>query len=477
MPRSTRTAQKAKSLKDLKSLSELRKYLQACHKNQWGYRLKETNPQSEIIDFIAHTIAMQAQKNNQLIAPADVFGIMKALEDIDNTLNLPKQNYFSASSKIFDAYRLALQNKNIPAASLGQLRLLLEKEDYFKNLLNTPSKWYELFSARKTAYEKAVQLKNALGASPSLPSEEAVVTPEYASPLAKLLDQFLSGKTAGVFVKGTIKSQEDFDNYMNNREYWLSEETEGVGASKVFLALTTQAQSILSQFSAKYLTQNFMRAFPWAIALTQANPIDAQISNNLLNTSQPLPPKIQEAVMSYVFLSLDLIGKHCGKDGAMLLKNYDKIYHLAQGIETLQKSLEDPIYCQSSKFLKQLNKKIELLTQEEGNCFNKIQKNEGFYDLNRPINNFCLLNERRACQLLNLDFQKSALTPSEPDGPTQAIIIKFFPKQKKPVPPQKRFAIKQKQALKEALKHHLPGSPKQAAEAPSKKQRPKGKSN
>lgn len=186
-----------------------------------------------------------------------------------------------------------------------------------------------------------------------------------------------------------------------------------VGINKTYSFNPSQEiASVSERFSTNYLKKLFMWAFPWAIDVPpeKINTISKKTIKNLLELETTLPADIQFKTIQCLLLCLDGLGKACGKNGELSLKNYDDIKYIADISQLLDSDLK-----------KLSNQKLlpEIFKKNLSRYITKLkEKDKELYDAklhNTIMNNFCHTNERISAKNLALESKQSVLVPNMPE--------------------------------------------------------------
>jgi hypothetical protein len=179
-----------------------------------------------------------------------------------------------------------------------------------------------------------------------------------------------------------------------------------------------EQKSVFVLFSANELKNDFHEAFGWAIDTQNIDKLEKAKYDpnlNLLATDEYLPPDLQMAVISYVLLSLDILGKVSGIEGELSVVNFTTIKSVTDGLQHMSSQLtmipfdENAFTLQLGAMmenLQDLNQELIMLSQTQETSI-PIQNNPN-------LNEYCHLNEHLCHLLLGVPYDKSVLTPLDP---------------------------------------------------------------
>jgi hypothetical protein len=183
----------------------------------------------------------------------------------------------------------------------------------------------------------------------------------------------------------------------------------------------SQQRSVLEVFETNELKKDFKDAFPWACDSDTINKLNLAKVNptlNLLATDRLLSPSLQMAVMSYVLLSLDCLGKISGYKGELAIQNFSSIKMISDALQEI-----------SNLLLVSSNDDDMLTTKIDHMTYKLVILNQDLVDMlsqtnppmavqnNLNMNDFCHINEYLTHKLLGISFQKSILTPINSNSP------------------------------------------------------------
>lgn len=424
---------KAKSLTEFKSITELNHYLKICADREWGYHLTDVPAQNEILNFIKNHIIFSIQKTSLMPDITEIFELIDHMNEIQIYETKEAIDSYSAYKIVFEAYDQAMQElpENITNTMLKHFHSQLEQSHHFLNIVENHPKWYELFSLKRACYNSAIHFENhLLDKIESAP--DSTIEYEESSSFVNLLNIVLSGKTPSIFNNDHTIVSGNFAAMMADKEYWVTPyDPEFVEPSQIFLSLSQEKQSALGNFSAKALNAQFCQGLPWALKLDSIDKLShasALDKPNLLNTAAPLEKETQLIVIQYLLVSFDIMGKLCGRDGALTLKNYDAIDAVISNVEKLQADLKTKA-CLSPDFVKKIGAQLQSLKMQNQQLnMMSQQSKKGFFNLNIDVNNFCHLNEILAHQLLGIPFKTSLLAPQDASPPHRDLIIQSMQK-------------------------------------------------
>lgn len=182
----------------------------------------------------------------------------------------------------------------------------------------------------------------------------------------------------------------------------------------------TSQRSALEIFETKELQKDFQEAFPWSINRSSINQLEHARLNpsiNLLATELLFNPPTQMAVMNYVLLALDCLGKISGFNGELAISNFAKIKMIS---DTLQ-DVSDLLLI-SNPDDEYLNVKIDHMTYKlvvlNQDLIDMLQHPNPEYPVqnNTDMNEFCHINEYLTHKLLGIPYQKSILSALNPES-------------------------------------------------------------
>lgn len=413
------------SLSEFNNLKALNDYLTKSYYREWGYHLEDKPEKDEILLFVTNQIMLSVPNTGMIADINEVFESIQLIQKIEASNKQPEIDEYEVSKTIFDTYISALSHlpKDFMLKNLQTFQTQLDKSEPFQTIIEDIPKWFDFFSPKKPCYKSAIQLEDTL--HDLIDQAPEADEPMETSAFIELLNIVLEGKAPSIFAGAQLQESSNFSAMMSQREYWVTEwDPENVGPSQIFLSLSEEKQSALGRFSARALQNQFLQSFTWALSLNQISKISTLVPSdalNLINTSIRLSNEIQLSVINLLLLSFDILSKLAGRDGALVLRNYDAIDALISNIEKLQEYLSSD-YCQSIEFVTQLESEIQSLKIQNQQIHLMSQQNQGFFDNNENINDFCHLNEQVAHQLLNIPMTGSVLSPSQPTEKTLAEI-------------------------------------------------------
>jgi hypothetical protein len=182
----------------------------------------------------------------------------------------------------------------------------------------------------------------------------------------------------------------------------------------------TSQRSALEIFETKELQKDFQEAFPWSINRTTISQLEHARLNpsiNLLATELLFNPPTQMAVMNYVLLALDCLGKISGFNGELAISNFANIKMIS---DTLQ-DVSDLLLI-SNPDDEYLNVKIDHMTYKlvvlNQDLIDMLQHPNPEYPVQNNINmnDFCHINEYLTHKLLGIPYQKSILSALNPES-------------------------------------------------------------
>lgn len=439
-----------KSLINFNDISELYFHLSVSHDREWGYNLLEADPQKQITEFIIEKISNAIEKHDIIPNIQDIFSILKKINDIEISLGNQTKEPYRLYKNIFDLYSNILEKnkKSLKPETLKNLENSLMQSKDFLQIIDSPPQWFDFFKEKTACYKSAINLEDKLYDLIQLIEPEPIK--EDSSSFIGLLNSILDDAPLTIFSEQNKNATNaNFSAVMSAREYWITPyDPEYVEPSQIFLSLSQSHQSTLSKFSDESLQNQFVNALLWSKSLSEIKSVSSikPVKNpNLINTEIPLENDTQLSVIKYLLISFDLLGKLCGQDGVLALKNYDVIDKLINKIDKLQSDLSGE-YCRHRNFKNALLEQIHMIQKQNHQLYLSSTKNsQGFFIINESMNNFCHLNEQIAHQLLDIPFNGSVLSPDHPSPPYDAQISKatlsfYSQKNKKSTLPQLKVA-------------------------------------
>lgn len=406
-------------LSSFASIKALNKVLRDCLYRHWGYHLdiEQSQIHEAIIEFVQGAIGNTLMKDHQIVPFSDIEQLINLLDELDKEASMPLLDKPLFYTMIFEHYFNLLKQ---PPNSLKLKQLLafqnsLDDSSVFNDIVETLPSWYDFFSQNRKCYQATIALEDRV--HDLIENSSVEIEPMKPSAFIDLLYTVLEGKAPGIFSQDQAQHTSNFGMMMNQREYWITEwDPEYVGASQIFLSLSEEKQSALSRFSAHSLRQQFLAAFNWAIdnnKVQTLSRITSEHENNLIVSSRNLSNDLQLKIIKFLLLSFDILGKLAGRDGALVLKNYESIDALVTNIEKCQSYLNRE-YCLTKEFSRQLDNEIQTMYDQNQQINQLTEQNQGFFDKNEELNDFCHINEVVAHKLLGIPFKQSILSPSQP---------------------------------------------------------------
>jgi len=139
------------------------------------------------------------------------------------------------------------------------------------------------------------------------------------------------------------------------------------------------------------------------------------VTLNLVGAKYPLSALLQLSLTQYVLLSLDTLGKLAAYTGNKAIENFDRIHSVTTKLSETTKLLQADNH---PDFEKKLSEKVAQEIHALANL------NRTLPEPNPVMNGFCHINERLAHLLLNITYERSILTPSQPHSPYREEIDK-----------------------------------------------------
>ncbi len=419
---------KSYQLSDFHSISELKDILTFWYNRMEDYHFITKNPEKKIMEFIEEQIANDEDFH--------YFESSLAILNLIDLINASKQRSYKSSES--DLYRIFSLYYNKALAILkNEMNEASEVLDVFFAIFNNHPKV-------KMAHEEDVTSLNPFSAHHNLIEiikkidklkikytksiemlNESRGQMSYSELLIKVLE---GGSQEPILHFGTsVQSEVDTStSLLPDTEFPVPqaepEHPDYIGINRTMnFNPDSKYRSVLDIFSTIELKKDFFEAFPWSIDINTIQKLENTKLNqtqNLLATESLFSPQHQIAVMNYVLLSLDCLGKISGYNGELSIQNFNKIKSISDSLQDVANLLSSTILDHEviTTKIDHMTYKLVILNQD---LVDMLSQTTPPYPVqnNLNMNDFCHLNEYLAHKLLGIPYQKSILSPINPYSP------------------------------------------------------------
>jgi len=418
---------KSYKINEFTSLADLKKHLAYCQKRMEDFHLSEKNPEKSIIEYL-----MQVIKNDSnMMFFQDSLQILDLIGLIHLSMGREYKNFDSYLDQVLSAYQdkasALLKDKQQQRSSvLGHFFSVYSKYHKIKTFRESQVSSLNPFSARRHLKETIAALDKYLRYYKKLlaMSKEREVQKTYSDLLTKVLT---GDKQDPVIHFGPSQQTETQESasLLPDTEFPVPqaepEHPDYIGINRTMnFNPDAQQRSIFELFDTTELKSDFRSAFPWSADIDSLFKLENSIADpslNLLVTDQLVAPDLQIAVIDFVLLSLDILGKIAGFNGDLAIRNFTTIKNVTDGLQEITESLSIPIF-DEAKFRAHLNEMTLSLSDLNQDLIEMIQSHDPLCPAqqNPAMNDFCHINEHLTHQLMGIPYQKSVLSPLTPDS-------------------------------------------------------------
>lgn len=417
------------SIDSFHSLEALNKHLSRCYQAREDFHLISRAPEKDIVQFIFSHVENQ----DDLSTFKTAFNILTLTSKINVLHNRTFTNYENEALKLLSVYgnKISELLKIGSTTALNKIELFyadFNKNKQISELRKLPTGSFTLFSVANRLHDIIEAIDNKykrLQKGKELQSRQS-----SQKDYAQLLDVMLEGGAPENIIpllRPTVDEEQSESTLLPATEFDVPsaepEHPDRIGINKTMSFIPAKDRpTILDAFSTKELIQDFLNSFKeWAADVNSLHRL-GQAKNskitNLLGTEHTFSPIIQMAVMRYVLLSLDALGKVCGNNGDLAIQNYPVVKDITDRLQILSERLTEMSFEEDPHFIEEL-KVMTFYLAARNQAFYNMQKQ---YDpplevrSNSELNGFCHINERLAAKILNIVFKRSVLTPDMPSA-------------------------------------------------------------
>lgn len=413
------------NLHDLKSITDLVKYLTLCRTRMMFYQIKSDNPDKAVSEWLENVI----KSDEKLLYFSDYIECLFLLNDINQSA---KRSYKRFNTDL--VFGLTLYHKRISRILQSEDEATRKNLDSFfsqynkmkrlRDLKETSEGSFGIFSAsskEKDLLEKLDDLYTLF-----IKQQERFDKQRSQAAYTQLLEDVLSGNATksplALPTEHSVQKLTAIETLLPDNEYDIPsaepEHPDRIGINRTMSFTAKEQGSVLDLFNTDELKAQFLASFPWAKqidSVAKLNKTTFTDSTNLLGTPKIFSPALQLAVMRFVLIGMDSLGKIAGYSGDLTIQNFDRISDIINQLKWLSAEL------QSSKVNEsQLLEQVEAVIREMG------FRNQEYYEMqqlynppfmvedNPNMNGFCHLNEHLAYQLSGADYESTFLAPAIP---------------------------------------------------------------
>ncbi|MCS5711058.1 hypothetical protein [Candidatus Berkiella aquae] len=422
------------SLNELKTISNLKKYLFQCHSHSVYYQLSDTNSEKAIIEWI-HSIIKSDTRFMHFADSIDVIFLIKSINEIqgnsykrllpDLTVILTEYHKMIADILKFNNIEKAKPLEHFFGQYLKNMKLREFKDEEASGLFSQNNKIKELLSKIDDQYRTYQNIQAQL--------EKEKSQQAYS----QLLEDVLAGvskRTLQLPTDNVSQNTGTTKNLLPENEYDIPsaepEHPDRIGINRTMSFTTSEQKSVLSLFNTDELKKEFIAAFPWALQYDNLDKLDEasfDMTPNLLGTPTLYSTQLQLASMEFVLLAMDALGKIAGFSGDLTIQNFDRISDIINQLQWLTIQLQSD-NVNESQLLLQIDENLQEMNFRNNEFFDMQQLyNPPFsVESNPNMNGFCHINEHLVHQLTGIPYDISMLAPNTPDSPYIEKINELF---------------------------------------------------
>lgn len=422
-----------KDIKDFYSIQELKQHLNVCYHEKTDFKLKKTLPYQDILQFI-----LEKTKTDQTFSFfADSLKIFELIDQIDSIHHRQFKDYDRCLGKLLEVYQKLITTFNINdknQASLLQsffsiykknakINAIRKKDGFinpFSSLAQTKSSIEDIDKQCEKFYKIQEQYERQNSQSTYWGLLEDVLEEKSSLSLLHLSEH----QNSNISSYSSLLPEEEYDPPSAEPEHPTRI---GINQTMSFKP-TDKVKHLLDGFSTKTLQQEFLSAFPWAMhSLQQLKKAKPDVSLNLLGIETDYPSELQVAVIAYILLALDAIGKIAGFNSKLAIQNFSLIKKIVLNIESLSDSLTAFNPVSNMDLLHNLAKLTQELKQQNIDYYDAQGSDSDLNVENNPeMNLFCHINELLAHILMNQPYRESVLMPTQLESPDLEKINKII---------------------------------------------------
>lgn len=436
-----------RDISDFSSIYELKKHLTDCYEQKTSFHLNKLSPQQDILEFILGKI----NSDDTLSQFSDILSILKLIDQISSAQhsNFTEYNYFL--NKILKNYEQkvsALLTKEQFSPTLETFFTLYRRDTKISSLRSVKGHINPFSNLNKVKtqilkMDKLYQIFSKIQVRNERQNSQAV----YWELLQDTLDEKTSSNLFQLVAEQQQANDRGAHSLLGDEEYGPPtaepDHPAFVGINQTMsFKPAVQKSGLLEGFSTLKLQEEFLASFPWATeSLQRLKRAKPQPSLNLIGTDTEYPPEIQVAVIDYVLLSLDAIGKIVGMEGKLAIQNFNLIKNIVKNIETLSTTLQAFDEVDNLDLLDNLGKMTHILKQQNM-LFYDAQNTLGTdvkVEKNPKMNVFCHINELLAHILAKQPYKETLMLPTQPEPPEAEEIDKIRAQYLKKTQPTSRL--------------------------------------
>lgn len=419
---------KSYNIHSFESLAELKKHLIYCQKRMKDFHLSEKNPEKSIIEYMLQSI----KNDSNMVHFQDSLQILDLIGQINLSQSREYKNYESYLAQILSAYQdkaaALLKGKQLEHSNtLAHFFSIYTKYHKIKDFRENQVTTLNPFSAKRHLKEVIAALDKYLRYYKKLlaMSKEREVQKTYSELLTKVLTGDKQDPVIHFGPAQQVETQTQ-TSLLPDTEFPVPQaEPEhpdyiGINRTMNFNPDTLQ-RSIFELFETYELKNDFRSAFPWSADIDCIYKLENSVADptlNLLITDQLVAPEIQIAVIDFILLSLDILGKIAGFNGDLTIRNFTTIKNVTDGLQEITDLLSIPLF-DEEKFRTHLNEMTLSLSDLNQDLLEMINSRDPLCPAqeNTAMSEFCHLNEHLTHQLMGIPYEKSMLSPLSSDSP------------------------------------------------------------
>lgn len=414
-------------LSDFKSINGFMKHLMYCLSRSISHQLNDENPEKAIFDWMIALI----KQDSRLVSFSDSLEVLYLLNDIAHTHKIAYKKFDADLIAILTLYyqkvsALIKAENEDHKSSLENFYNQFNKSKRIRDIKTRDDSAFDLFSH----VHKQKELVKKIDDKYAQYQKIQILLEKHKSQLAytQLLDDILSGSTTKTLPLAAENSQNQArvnETLLPENEYDVPsaepEHPDRIGINRTMSFNEAERSSVLSLFNTDELKMEFLAAFPWALQFDNIDSLDQSYfdSNiNLLGTATLFSNELQLAIMKFVLLAMDALGKIAGYSGELTIQNFDRISEIIKQLKWITLAIQYPDVSEQ-----QLLAEVEAAVQEMSFRNNEYFEMQQLYnppitvENNPNMNGFCHINEHLAYHLMGFHYNGSLLAPNVPSSP------------------------------------------------------------
>lgn len=415
---------KSYQISDFHTIPGIRDQLSYWYNRMQGYHIVSKNPESQIIDLVKTLLT----HDPQLEQLSQILQILTFIEKIDAYRGHEYKNYNADLNDILKIYlkkiKTTLKEDFLePNEALNAFFTIFNKDSKINAIIDSQAD-HGMFSsanALMTTINELLVAQQKYTKAISMATESRTQQ-AYSQLLLKVLEgdkqapiiQIGSGYTGESDSAKSLLPESEFPVPQAEPEH-----PDYIGINRTMNFNPDAGQrSTLELFSTIELKKDFLQSFPWGLDTRQVHKlanIRAMPDINLVALDHIIHPHLQLTLMKYILLSLDCLGKLAGSDGELSIVNFTHIKNISDSLQDISNllifsELDNEVFITK---LDHMTYKLILLNKDLNDDHNQgITSHK-----NDEMNEFCHLNEYITHKLLGVPYQKSILTPLNPQAP------------------------------------------------------------